>query len=728
MTHDLVHLARSEQLDSLESAWQQAVQSPRPDEAPRYGATIEALCEIDMASRALTLASNMVEALVSGRHLDAAIDLAQRVVRRGAHNEALARRLVDLLMERYRDEDWYPVLKERAGLKPEQITAQAILEFERLRRFTKGNVVYHQAGWGEGVIEGFVATTKELTVAFASGRREDFPLDTVLSRFKPLDHDDLRAMKLLQHAELVRLSEHEPAVLIRRVAKLYRGTVTSQQIKTELSPSVIAEKDWAAFWKRVKTAATKDSWLRVEGTPTRPTFVLRDRPVGIADEAAARLAHQNDLGQRVAVLREYFERGQDADVRGQILDLAVKTIEAALADKKASHAHILDGVLFLEEHGRKAPVAAAQELRALVLTPAGAFKPTAIDQLATQPSREHAVKLLPEALGPQWADLCLAALPDTPSSVMEHIVDQLIAQGHGERLLELWDKIAPYPRRFPVLTYLLGRAHADGVFDKRQDRAAAVAVGRVLLHLGRVLNAERKGNALFSRLMGRLTSLLSGKRGYMNLALKDISRDDLASYLGITERSGEDFPQEITDMILRCVADNYPELTAKAERPFWDKEENIYTTRKGLEAIKAEYRILVEDKIPTNSKAIGAAASLGDLSENSEWESAMEEQRNLTTRATAMDHEIRSAKLLEDQEIPVDAVAPGNRVRFVEVESGISRTFTVLGPWDVTNESVLNYRAPIATGILGKKVGETGEIPGPHGPLAVRIEHIERAL
>jgi len=52
----------------------------------------------------------------------------------------------------------------------------------------------------------------------------------------------------------------------------------------------------------------------------------------------------------------------------------------------------------------------------------------------------------------------------------------------------------------------------------------------------------------------------------------------------------------------------------------------------------------------------------------------------------------------------------------------------VLGPWDATDDQTVNYLAPIAQGLLGKGVGETSEIPGQHGPVAVRIEAIERIV
>jgi transcription elongation GreA/GreB family factor len=230
------------------------------------------------------------------------------------------------------------------------------------------------------------------------------------------------------------------------------------------------------------------------------------------------------------------------------------------------------------------------------------------------------------------------------------------------------------------------------------------------------------------RLLGRVTSLLAGKRGFLASAMEHISREDLSTYLGITERGGEEFPQEIIDSVLRVVARRHPDLTAKPERPFWERDEFIFTTREGLKKIKDDYHVLVDEKIPANSTAIGHAAALGDLSENSEWESAMEEQRNLTTRATTMDKEIKSAKLIEEQEIPEGVVAPGTTVSCVEEDSGNQHTLTILGPWDSDQDGFLNYRAPLAQKLLGKHVGDQIEIPSARGNVKVVIESIARAV
>ena len=56
-----------------------------------------------------------------------------------------------------------------------------------------------------------------------------------------------------------RIAGEEPAVLIRIAAKMYRGRINSQQLKSELSPSVIPTKKWATWWKKAKVAAAAEA-------------------------------------------------------------------------------------------------------------------------------------------------------------------------------------------------------------------------------------------------------------------------------------------------------------------------------------------------------------------------------------------------------------------------------------------------------------------------------------
>ena len=63
MTHELVHLARSRSLEELETAWSQAVGAPSAEQVPHYADTLDAMCEHDMASKAVVMAAAMVDSL-----------------------------------------------------------------------------------------------------------------------------------------------------------------------------------------------------------------------------------------------------------------------------------------------------------------------------------------------------------------------------------------------------------------------------------------------------------------------------------------------------------------------------------------------------------------------------------------------------------------------------------------------------------------------------------------
>src|SRR5262249_37734302 len=156
-------------------------------------------------------------------------------------------------------------------------------------------------------------------------------------------------------------------------------------------------------------------------------------------------------------------------------------IEAALAKQvaKATHAHILDGILMLEEHGRKVDRSAAEELKAMLLDEQGRFVPEAFDKLGAQASRGHAVKLLKEARGPPSAGLCTAALQRIPITVLEPVVQLLASEGHAARLLAVWNEVVPFPRRFPHHTFFLGKLYAEGGFKGVPGEPEPTSAARV---------------------------------------------------------------------------------------------------------------------------------------------------------------------------------------------------------------------------------------------------------
>jgi transcription elongation GreA/GreB family factor len=692
---------------------------------------IQVLCDRDMATKALALAAPMVDALTESDRGGEARQLAAAVVRMGAHNDKLAQRLSELIEEQDSSEDWYPVVKELAEFSTDTVTEQTIAAYERYRNYTTGHVVYHRAGWGEGLIEEFNPETQEVKIRFAEGGTREVPIRTAIDSMAPLEPTDLRAMRMVSTDELQRLAKEDPSSLIRKAAQIYRGKINSTKLKAELSPAVIQKSKWASFWKRAKAAAAHDPWLQVEGSSTRPVFVLRKKPLSLGEEARRAIFHADNLGEAVTICRDYLARSHDEEARNTIIDVAQNQVEAAISatdtPQAEDTAHVLDGILLLNEHSRQTSVSAAEELRLLLVSKEGELQPGNLKWLPTQESQEHAVALLPEALGEDWAETCVPCLTEFPGNVAEGVVEALQEADKAHHMLQLWGRVAPYPRRHPMLTYLMGRLFADGVFDDNPNAPDKVTMGRVLLHLTRTLSSDRRGSQQKTRLLTRMTSLLTGRRGFLQDIIEDVDRETMASFLGISERGGSDFPPDVAAVILRTAARKHADILKPDDKPFWERD-MVYVTKDGLARHREAYRLLVEEKIPANSQAIGVAASHGDISENSEWEMAMEEQRNLTARATAIDEDLRKAGLIEEQKIPDDVVAPGTQVRIVDLADNTEQTLRLLGPWDAVEDDILNYKAPLGQALLGKKAGETASIETSNGSRQVRIEAIEKIV
>ncbi len=106
-------------------------------------------------------------------------------------------------------------------------------------------------------------------------------------------------------------------------------------------------------------------------------------------------------------------------------------------------------------------------------------------------------------------------------------------------------------------------------------------------------------------------------------------------------------------------------------------------------------------------KDIGSAAQLGDLSENAEYTSALEERDRITERVSTMETDLAKAKLIRQSMVDGSSVTVGSTVRARELSSESVKTFVFLGPWDTDiDNGVYSYKAPLAQAFMGKSVGD----------------------
>ncbi|MEH7300263.1 MULTISPECIES: transcription elongation factor GreA [Neobacillus] len=149
-------------------------------------------------------------------------------------------------------------------------------------------------------------------------------------------------------------------------------------------------------------------------------------------------------------------------------------------------------------------------------------------------------------------------------------------------------------------------------------------------------------------------------------------------------------------------------------------------TQAGKDKLVQEVEFLKSVKRKEVVERIKIARSFGDLSENSEYDSAKEEQAFVEGRITTLENMIRNAKIIAEVENASDSVTLGSSVTFVELPDGEEETYTIVGSAEADPfEGKISNDSPIAKSLLGKKVGEQVSVQTPGGEMSVRIVSIK---
>lgn len=154
--------------------------------------------------------------------------------------------------------------------------------------------------------------------------------------------------------------------------------------------------------------------------------------------------------------------------------------------------------------------------------------------------------------------------------------------------------------------------------------------------------------------------------------------------------------------------------------------EKVYPmTKEGKLKLEQELENLKTVKRKEVVERIKIARSFGDLSENSEYDSAKEEQAFVEGRITTLENMIRNAKIIEDSELDADIVSLGKTVTFVELPDGDEETYSIVGSAEADPfEGKISNDSPIAKSLIGKRIGDEVAVQTPGGEMNVRIVSI----
>jgi transcription elongation factor GreA len=153
----------------------------------------------------------------------------------------------------------------------------------------------------------------------------------------------------------------------------------------------------------------------------------------------------------------------------------------------------------------------------------------------------------------------------------------------------------------------------------------------------------------------------------------------------------------------------------------------VILTDEGLKKLEDELEELKTEKRKEIAEKIKVALSFGDLSENSEYDEAKNEQAMIESRIAVIEAMLKNVKLIDDDEINTESVNLGSKVKVLDVEFNEEIVYSIVGSTEADpDEDRISDESPVGSALLNHKVGETVIAETPGGSIELKILDIAK--
>lgn len=153
----------------------------------------------------------------------------------------------------------------------------------------------------------------------------------------------------------------------------------------------------------------------------------------------------------------------------------------------------------------------------------------------------------------------------------------------------------------------------------------------------------------------------------------------------------------------------------------------VLLTSEGLKKLQDELDNLKNVRRKENTAALKIAKSFGDLSENSEYDEAKNEQAEIEARISEIENMLKNAEIIDESEIATDVVSIGSKVTVKDVEDGEICEYLIVGSTEADPiKGKISDESPVGSALLGHKISEIVSVEAPMGVLEYEIVNISK--
>jgi transcription elongation GreA/GreB family factor len=625
-------------------------------------------------------------------------------------SEVLRAQVMELYRSAYRDREGLEDLLAESGLGGGRPARRALRTLDVCLALSEGDYLAARHEDAARRIESidtsswqFIITDGQISETLGAVHLAD--------RFYRASMSEFKVARRFAPDELAGRLWDDPAPIAIDICRQHDNHISSDRLEAILVPQLLSDADWKKWWTRARTALKKCRNMRVTGrSPYELEYV--DEPIALDGEMLEAFGRLHDPVEQLGLIEKYIRECRarkdrpSEDALQQCLDSLTQRA------RRVTRQGAVQSGLFWAVAKRVSQLSGIDENldEVIDLFSTSPDLKAIFRQIESDVLLDVATTFLMEARPDDWPDHLAALLPTLPSGACDRAAARLIEAGRGAADFEpvVQQVMSSSVEHFEALLWLW-----DGPSDVRQIPVLPplTLLSRILRTLEECRRSDKVPRETTRKLAGRARAVLSARKYERFDRLLNELDPDMVGPLRQQIRRLDSLGRAVREDLVKRLDRRFPPVSSEGRIQPWALEDVLYVTEEGLARKQGEIEHHVNVKMKENAKAIGRAAALGDLSENSEYKFALEERDLLRARLAQMNEEVAKARVFTPADVPTEHVGIGTKVTFRRTTDGQSYEMSFVGPWEADGDKArFNYRAPIARKVLGKQIGDVVEL------------------
>lgn len=666
--------------------------------------------------------------------VDNIIFLSKKVLEYNPNYTRFKNELIKAYKIKYKDHSLLDDFIKYSGLSAHKKNIKnSIQNFETNIVFDKGNYVFHRS-WGVGKIKEL--DTNHMIIDFKEKESHRMDIQMALKSLKPLNENHLWVYQYEKPEEIQKMFEDNLIEFFKILIASFDNRVSLSDIKAELIDKFVPAKEWSKWWSKVRTEILKDDLIGI--SPQKKDVIeLYDQPITASDRIMEKFQGAQSFDERInATVEALKDPEASMDALEYIIPFFVDSIKSIDPVESYRSIWILDLIkegLDDEEdyYNQEAKEKLIETFRALAVNEMAIMN----ENLKNPEMKKSHIKWI-RSYYADWQKVYIELLFHMPIKIHKFVMNELIEENENESIIQFFNRLKKDARDYIeiFLWALKNIINENWKIEGIDKEELLLTYFRLLKTIAKV---EKKGtklkNAAREFITGSVKSDFFEKieifaanqaRKFSGLIadvpfFSDLEKEKFTVWLK-KNFAGQFEETEEFDQISDSSVDFLDEL---------EKNKHTFASSNAIRALKDELDHLIKVEIPDNSHEIGVAQEKGDLRENAEYKAALERQTILQASVTRLENQIKTVKPITADQVTIERVVPGCRVRMKDQQSGDIFSYTVLDQWDAdVDKGIISYKSPLGQSLLKHKPGENVVFEMANEKQELEIISIEKAV